>query len=310
MFEVSVVIPLYRSAASLPALVERLNALKIEGGHEVILVNDGSPDDTAAVCRELLPHCRFPVVFVDLMRNFGEHNAVLAGYREARGKWVVNIDDDLQNAPEDIPMLVEYARAERVDVVYSSYPVKQHEAWRNVGSRFANTVANLVLEKPRDLYLSSFRCVSAPVAKAAAKYTGPFPYIDGLITQTTQSFGVRTVQHQPRHSGQSNYNLRRLARLWLNLLLGFSILPLRIAIGLGLFMAVAGFGFLIVVVAEHFLRGTPLGWGSLMGGLILFCGTQLVIIGGVGEYVGRIFLSINEKPQSVVRSVQYFAPLP
>ena len=306
--ETSIVIPLYRSADCLPALMERLNQLEVPGGFEVIFVNDGSPDRTAAVCREWLPRCRFPAILVDLMRNYGEHNAVLAGYREARGKWVVNIDDDLQNAPEDVPRLVAHARSGGLDVVYSKYAVKQHEGWRNLGSRFANAVANLVLQKPRDLYLSSFRCVSAQVAREVGRYSGPFPYIDGLITQVTQSYGSLSVQHDPRHSGESNYTLRRLARLWLNMVLNFSILPLRLAIGLGFVMATVGFVFLLVVIGEHFVKGTPLGWGSLLGGLVLFCGTQLLVLGGVGEYVGRIFLTTNLKPQSTVRSIESHQP--
>jgi glycosyltransferase involved in cell wall biosynthesis len=301
--ELSIVIPLYRSEEGLPALFQALAVLSIPEAFEVVFVNDGSPDRTAEVCRALLAQAPFPACLVDLTRNFGEHNAVLAGYRQASGQWIVNIDDDLQNPPEEAVRLFRFAREGGFDVVYSSYRAKQHSLWRNLGSRLANATANWLLDKPKGLYLSSFRCVTAAVARDVCRYDGP-------ITQVTQRIGTLEVQHEARRVGRSTYGFRKLVRLWLNILFNFSILPLRMAIVLGLVTAAAGLALLIEVIVERLTIGTPLGWGSLMAALTVFAGVQLIVLGGVGEYVGRVFLTLNRRPQSVVREVVFHDPDP
>jgi glycosyltransferase involved in cell wall biosynthesis len=301
--DLSIVIPLYRSEEGLPALFQALAALSIPEAFEVVFVNDGSPDRTADVCRELLAEAPFTACLVDLTRNFGEHNAVLAGYRQARGQWIVNIDDDLQNPPEEAVRLFRFAREGGFDVVYSSYKAKQHSLWRNLGSRLANATANWLLDKPKGLYLSSFRCVTAAVAREVCRYDGPYVYIDGLISQVTQRTGAMEARHEARRVGRSSYDFRKLVRLWLNILFNFSILPLRMAIVLGLVTAVAGLALLVEVIVERLMFGTPAGWGSLMAALTVFAGVQLIVLGGVGEYVGRVFLTLNRRPQSVVREV-------
>jgi glycosyltransferase involved in cell wall biosynthesis len=306
--ELSIVVPLYRSEEGLPALFAALASMSIPEPFEVVFVNDGSPDHTADVCRNLLARAPFPACLVDLTRNFGEHNAVLAGYRQARGRWIVNIDDDLQNPPDEAVRLFRFARERGFDTVYSYYDTKQHPLWRNLGSHLANSVADLLLEKPHHLYLSSFRCVSAAVAREVCRYDGPYVYIDGLITQITQRIGSLEVRHEPRRVGRSTYDFRKLVRLWLNILFNFSILPLRAAILLGLVTAVAGLTLLVEVIAERLLFGTPAGWGSLMAAITVFAGVQLIVLGGVGEYVGRLFLTANRRPQSVVREVVLHDP--
>lgn len=306
--ELSIVVPLYRSEESLPALFAELSTLVGSEPFEVVFVNDGSPDRTAEVCRELLAAAPFAGCLVDLTRNFGEHNAVLAGYRQARGGWIVNIDDDLQNPPAEALRLFRHARDSGLDVIYTVYETKEHAAWRNLGSRLANGVANLMLDKPRDLYLSSFRCLRGAIAREVCRYEGPFPYIDGLITQATQRIGRLTVRHEPRRFGQSTYGARKLLRLWLNIVFNFSILPLRAAIGLGLVTALAGLTLLLVAIVERLTHGTPVGWSSLMAAITVFAGVQLIVLGGVGEYIGRLFLTVNRSPQSVVREVIVHEP--
>lgn len=190
-----------------------------------MLVNDGSADNTAEVCRGLLVAAKVPITFVSHARNFGEHNAVLTGYRHARGHHVVNLDDDGQNPPEEAVRLWEHAKQHGLDVVYGHYGSKEHAWWRNVGSWFTNRLTDWVLDKPRGFYLSSFRCVSAFVAREVATHEGPYPYIDGLILQVTQSVGSREVRHAPRQAGSSGYNLRRLVRLWTSTFVNFSIMP-------------------------------------------------------------------------------------
>ena len=302
-FALSIVVPVYRGAKSVGSLVDALATLDIPGGLEIILVNDGSPDDSEAVCRRLAERTDVPVTFVNLSRNYGEHNAVMAGLRFVRGDYVITMDDDLQNPPSEVIKLLNHAREGDWDVVYTYYAEKKHDQWRNLGSRFANWVADFVLDKPPGLYLSSFRCLSAFVARAVTRYEGPYPYVDGLILQATQRIDKIPVLHMARATGTSNYTLRRLIRLWLNLFMNFSAMPLRISVVIGLALGVAGlFGFLFVLIEAMFGQ-PPQGWASLMSASLLISGVQLAMLGILGEYIGRLFMTVNGKPQSLVRDV-------
>ena len=188
-------------------------------------------------------------------------------------------------------------------MVYTRYAVKQHAGWRNLGSRFANAVADRLLDKPKGLYLSSFRCMSAMVVQAVTRYSGPYPYVDGLIMQVTQRIDSIEVRHLPRLEGRSNYTLTRLVRLWLNLATSFSLAPLRLAIFAGLGMSMLGaIGAVATITEALFVHETPSGWASTMTVLLLVSGVQSMILGVLGEYVGRTFLSANGKPQGTVRS--------
>jgi undecaprenyl-phosphate 4-deoxy-4-formamido-L-arabinose transferase len=300
----SVVIPLYRSRDSIARVVAELAQLRVDGGLEIVLVDDGSPDDTLAVCRQLVVTTAVPVVIVSLARNFGEHNAVITGLRHARGRWVVTMDDDGQNPPSEVLRLLAAAQAGGHDVVFGGYAIKEHAAWRNLGSWFANRVAGWVLDKPPGLYLSSFRCLSQFLATQIVRYEGPYPYIDGLILQSTRAVAMVEVAHRPRADGTSGYTVRKLLRLWLNLFTSFSVLPLRVATVLGLIIAALGaLGVLWVVWLYCTQEGPAFGWGSLMAALLVFSGTQLVMLGLIGEYVGRAYLSANRRPQAVVREI-------
>ncbi len=175
----SIVIPVYNSTATIGPLLDALSELRPEGGLEIVLVNDGSSDRSHQVCLSLVKRSRVSLIYVEHMRNFGEHNAVLTGLRHASGAYIVTMDDDLQNPPEEVVRLYDYARANAFDVVYTRYAIKAHAAWRNLGSRFANWIADRLLDKPKGIYLSSFRCLSRAVADAVSDYRGPYPYIDG-----------------------------------------------------------------------------------------------------------------------------------
>lgn len=303
-FALSVVVPVYNGADSVPVLVAALAQLHVEGGLEIVLVNDGSPDNSLAVCRELCKKNTVALTVVNLSRNFGEHNAVMAGYSHARGEYIINMDDDLQNPPEEVLNLWQHTKNHQYDVVYTFYQNKQHDSWRNLGSRFTNWCADWVIDKPKGLYLSSFRCVSAFLAKQVVEHQGPFPYVDGLIFQITQNVGTLAVQHLPRAQGQSNYTLRRLLRLFLSMLLNFSVLPLRIGTLTGVLLALLGLVAFLSILLEAFFTDTPRGWASMMAGVLTLAGVQLMMLGIIGEYLGRLFLTINKKPQFVVRDIE------
>lgn len=301
----SIVVPVYNGAATVGELVRALRALEIEGGLEIVLVVDGSPDNSLEVCKQLVMEPGAPVIVLNLSRNFGEHNAVMAGLARARGDYVINMDDDLQNPPEEVRRLFEHARAGGYDAVYTYYEDKKHAPWRNLGSRFTNWCADRLIDKPPGLYLSSFRCISAFVReRITASYEGPFPYVDGLIFQVTQNVGRLQVAHLPRAEGRSNYTLRRLIRLWLAMFLNFSVMPLRLATLLGLaFGALGALAAVITIVEAIISDKPPQGWASLMVAVLVLAGVQLVVLGMIGEYLGRMFLAVNRKPQYLVRDV-------
>ena len=304
MIDLSIVIPVYNGAATIGSLVERLKALDLPPANEIVLVNDGSRDDSARVC-QYIADTNDHVIFVDLARNFGEHNAVMAGYRASAGRFVINIDDDFQNPPEELLELYCHALAHpELDVIYTSFREKRHTWFRNFGSSLTNRMADVLLDKPKGLYLSSFRCVSRLIVDSVAEYGGPYPYIDGLILQRTQRIAVFRVEHNHRVSGSSTYTLRKLVRLWMSMFLNFSVMPLRLATIVGFLSFGVGFLTTIVVVTERLLYNTiPPGWTSLMAGLMIFSGLQLLILGLIGEYLGRLFMTTNRQPQYLVRSM-------
>lgn len=304
----SIVVPVYNGAATVGRLVEALSALSVEGGLEIVLVYDGSPDNSLAVCRALAETATVPLTVVEHSRNYGEHNAVMTGFRHARGAYIITMDDDLQNPPEEVVRLYDACRLGGHEVVYTFYEAKQHESWRNLGSRFNGWVADKLLDKPKGLYLCSFRCLSGFVAKAVTAYEGPFVYVDGLILQVTQKIGTLQVKHLARAEGQSNYTLRRLVNLWLAMALNFSVLPLRFATLAGAVSGGLGLLGLMAVLVEGLFGHPPEGWASIAAIILTLGGLQLLMLGIVGEYLGRLFLTVNKRPQGVVKSVTRGGP--
>ena len=297
-------VPVYNGAGTIGELVQALRGLKIEGGLEIVLVVDCSPDNSLEVCKQLAAESGAPVTVLSLSRNFGEHNAVMAGLHHARGEHVVIMDDDFQNPPEEVSRLIEHARGGGYDVVYTRYARKRHHWGRNVASRLNDRVATIMLDKPRDLYLSSFKCLTQFTVQEILKYRGPYPYIDGLVLRCTRNIGTLAADHAERRVGRSGYTLRKLVALGLNMFVNFSIAPLRLSALLG--VAASGIGVIlgIDVVVERLLRpGVPVGWASIPVAVLVFAGVQLIMLGLIGEYLGRLFLTENQTPQFVVREV-------
>jgi len=304
--ELSFVIPVYNGSRTIGGVVESIHRLYSDLDFEVVLVNDGSQDDTETTCRELADRHPGTVTFVHLARNFGEHNAVLAGLNHSTGAFVAVLDDDGQNPPEEIRRMFDEIRARGHDVVYGRYRVKHHGWFRNLGSRFNDRIANIMLKKPPELYLSSFKVMNRFVVDEVTSYKGAFPYIDGLILRTTRNLGQIEVEHRDRDDAVSNYTLRKLFLLWLNMFLNFSITPLRVAALVGTFTALASLFLLVAIVIDKLYVNpdVPVGVPTVLATIVFFAGVQLVILGTIGEYLGRLFLDHSGSPQFVVRYVR------
>lgn len=308
--DLSFVIPVFNGSRSVAGVVERIYELYADLEIEIVLVNDGSDDESEKVCRQLHEKHPASLTFVHLSRNFGEHNAVLAGLHHVSGHYVALLDDDGQNPPEEVRRLFDTAREEGFDVVYGHYRVKQHGFLRNLGSRFNDRVANWMLKKPADLYLSSFKVMNRFVVEEVKRYRGAFPYIDGLILRTTRNLGQIDVDHRERDVSGSNYTVRRLFLLWLNMFLNFSILPLRLSAALGALASVSSLFLLAAIVFDklYINPGVAVGIPTVLLTVVFFAGVQLFILGAVGEYLGRLFLDHSGTPQFVVRYVQEREP--
>jgi len=301
--ELSLVIPVYNGSRTIGALVEHTTKIFGSTSFEIVLVNDGSEDDSEKVCAQLAEKFPQNVTFVHLSRNFGEHSAVLAGFTEARGRYIAVLDDDGQNPPEEVVRMLDELKRKNYDVVYGHYIEKKHSWFRNLGSRFNDRIATLMLHKPKDLYLSSFKVMNRFLINEIIKYHGPYPYTDGLIYRVTRNIGQIPVEHRASLSGPSRYTFRRLVRLWLNMFLNFSIKPLRISVYVGLFASCLSIVALIAILIDK-LWITPnltVGIPTVLGSVVFFSGIQLTILGLVGEYLGRLYLDQTGTPQYVVR---------
>ncbi len=301
--EMSVVIPVYNGANSIAAVVDRVRATFARNSLQIVLVNDGSRDHSEKVCLELQSKFSDQICYVQLARNFGEHNAVICGLNHASGQYVAVMDDDAQNPPEEIPRMLEHLKSQQLDVVYGRYQQRKHNWWRQLGSTFNDRVANWMLRKPHDLYLSSFKVMQRFLVQEIIKYHGPFPYIDGLILQATSRVGQIDVQHDHRYAGKSGYTWRKLVSLWLNMFLGFSILPLRLTTFLGFFSCFLGtLGLFAIIIDKIWLNpAVTVGVPTAIACIILFAGVQLIVLGMIGEYVGRVFLHTGGRPTFVER---------
>jgi len=304
--ELSLVIPVYNGGATVGPLVEQITKVFGSTSFEVVLVNDGSEDDSEAVCARLAQVFPHEVVFVHLSRNFGEHNAVLAGFKQARGRYIAVLDDDGQNPPEEVTKMLEELKRKNYDVVYGHYIEKKHSTFRNFGSWFNDRIATIVLHKPKDLYLSSFKVMNRFVVDEITRYRGPYPYTDGLIYRVTRNIGQIPVEHRASADGSSRYTLGRLVRLWPKMFLNFSIKPLRLSIYVGLLTSCLSVVALIAILIDRIwiTPNVTLGIPTVLGTIVLLAGIQLMILGLVGEYLGRLYLDQTGTPQYVIRYVK------
>jgi len=299
---VSAVVPVYRSEDCLEKLVEALTAAFKKSGrsHEIVLVNDCSPDRSWEKIVELAS--RYPSIRgVNLRRNYGQDNALMAGLRIAKGRTVLIMDDDLQHDPAEAERLLEKVE-KGFDVCYAHFAQKRQAWWKNAGSWLSDKVANVVINKPKHVYLSPYKAMANEIVEEIIKYDGPYSYIDGLLFRVTENITQVDVKHHERYAGKGNYNLRRSISVWLKLATSFSLTPLRMATYLGLgFSGIGLFGALYFIIQKLTGSDAPYGWASTTVAILVLGGVQLACLGLIGEYLGRVFLHLNKRPQYVIK---------
>lgn len=303
MQKISYVIPCYRSEHTLEQVVAEVTATMgtlPQYDYEVVLVNDCSPDSTLGVIRRLVA-ADSHVQGVDLARNFGQHAALMAGFHQCTGDVIVCLDDDGQTPANEVGKLLEQIDA-GYDVVYARYDNKRQAGWRNLGSWVNSKMTEIMLGKPPELVVNSYFAARRFVVDEMLRYEHCYPYVIGLVLRTTKNICNVPVHHRAREEGRSGYTLGKLLGLWMNGFTSFSVKPLRIATYFGTLSAAAGFLYLIYIVINHYTRHTaPLGWASTTALLLVLGGAILIVLGLIGEYVGRIYMCANAAPQYVAR---------
>ena len=303
--KISFVIPCYRSSKTITLVVDEIKAAmarRPDADYEVVMVSDHSPDNVYAVISELCRNDPARLHGIELARNFGQHAALLAGYARTSGEYVVSLDDDGQTPVSEVWSLVDRLQDGGLDVVYASYPEKKHSLLRNWGSWVNDRMACWLLDKPRDLKVTSYFVARRFVVDEMLRYRQAFPYVIGLVLRATRNVANVPVAHRERLEGVSGYTFLKLIALWMNGFTAFSVKPLRLASLLGTICAVAGFVLGVwTIVNKLFIHPeVPLGYSSLMSVLLFIGGAVMLILGLIGEYIGRIYICLNNSPQYVV----------
>ena len=306
MKTVSFVIPCYRSENTLEHVVRDIeNSMKrpeLEAAYtyEIILINDCSPDNTWGTIQRLCEEKK-NIKGISFARNFGQHAALMAGLRQSVGDYVVCLDDDGQTPADEVDKLLAKLE-EGFDAVYAKYEHKQHSGFRNLGSKVNELMTRVMLDKPKELYVSSYFAVKRFIVEDMIRYENSYPYVIGLVLRATKNITNVVVNHREREEGTSGYTLKKLLGLWFNGFTAFSVKPLRIATCIGGFSAVVGFLYGIYTIIKKFVNpDVPLGFSSTMAVLVFFGGMIMIMLGLIGEYIGRIYISMNNSPQYVIR---------
>lgn len=299
---ISIVVPVYNSESSLAALVASLENVLMEckSGFEVIFVNDGSTDKSWQKIEDLSQRYDW-IRGINLMRNYGQHNAVLCGIRAANKEIVITMDDDLQNPPEEIPKLLDKL-AEGYDVVYGTPEKEQHGFLRDFASKFTKLALKSSIGVDIARKVSAFRAFRTNIRDAFSSYQSPFVSIDVLLTWGTTSFAAIPVKHNSRKLGVSNYTFVKLMTHAVNMLTGFSILPLQVASIIGFIFTFIGLGILVYVLITFFIHGSSVPGFSFLASIIaIFSGVQLFALGIFGEYLARMHFRSMEKPTYIIK---------
>lgn len=308
MKKVSFVIPCYRSENTLEnvttEITDTMKALK-EYEYEILLVNDFSPDNTLGVIRRLCAADE-RIRGISFTKNFGQHAALMAGLRHAQGDYVICLDDDGQTPADEAGKLIAKLE-EGYDAVYARYEHKHHSAFRNLGSRINERMTRVLLDKPADLFISSYFGVRRVIVKDMIRYENSYPYVIGLVLRATKNITNVTVEHRDRQAGRSGYTFKKLLGLWINGFTAFSVKPLRIATMIGAISAGLGFLYGLYTIIKRLVNPlVPVGFSALMSAVVFFGGMLMLMMGLVGEYIGRIYISLNNSPQYVIREKMNF----
>ena len=301
--KISFVIPCYRSEHMIGKVVEEIKTT-MEAmqtyTYEVVLINDCSPDNTFGAIKALAKEYDF-VKGINLARNFGQHAALMAGFHNVTGDIIVCLDDDGQTPANEVGKLLAKLE-EGYDAVYAKYEHKQHSAFRNLGSKINELMTRFLLNKPKELYVSSYFAARRYVIDDVCRYENSYPYVIGLVLRATKHITNVVVNHRDREEGTSGYTLKKLLGLWFNGFTAFSVKPLRIATIMGGVSAAGGFLYAIYTILKKlFLPNIPVGFSALMSAVVIFGGMIMLTLGLIGEYIGRIYISINSAPQYVIR---------
>ena len=305
MKKVSFVIPCYRSALTIGNVVKEIqDTMNILNAYtyEIILVNDCSPDDTFDVIEKLCEEYS-NICGVNLARNFGQHAALMAGFHQVTGDILVCLDDDGQTPADEVgKLLTEIENGQ--DVVYASYANKKHSMFRNFGSCVNEKMLQFLLGKPKELFVSSYFAARRFIVDEMLKYENAYPYVIGLVLRTTKRISNVPVQHREREIGASGYTLGKLLSLWFNGFTAFSTKPLQIATISGCTLAVGGFLYALYTIIKKFVNpAVPLGFSSMMSAILVIGGMIMIMLGLIGEYIGRMYICMNSAPQFVVRDL-------
>jgi undecaprenyl-phosphate 4-deoxy-4-formamido-L-arabinose transferase len=301
--EISIVVPVFNSASILGELQRRVaKALELNFSYELILVNDGSTDGSWIRITELTKQNR-SITGIQLRKNSGQDNAILAGLRMAKGNYCVIMDDDLQHDPADIVSLYNECR-KGYDVCYARFGSKIQSAIKNIGSDANGKMAEVLVAKPKNIYMSPFKIMNRATLEEVCKFAGPFPYIDGIILTITQNLSQVDAVHQQRHSGKSNYTFSKSLAVFMKHFTGFSVRPLRVAIFSGVTATILGALLALKYLYDYyFTKNIVEGWTTVVILIIFFGGLILTTLGIIGEYVGRMYLTLNNKPQYSISEV-------
>lgn len=304
MQKISFVIPCYHSAQTVGNVVRDIVdtvLVRSEFQYEIILVNDNPPDDTWRVICEM---CRNnPNIHgICFTKNFGQHAALMAGYRKVTGDIVVSLDDDGQTPPQEMFKLID-ALNEKTDLVYAKYIQKKRSLFRNFGSKVNDWMVQWLLNKPKELYLANYYAAKRFIIDEMVKCENPFPYIDGLALRSTSEYINVDIVHKERVAGNSGYSIAKLMGLWMNGLTSFSVKPLRIATFSGFCISLFGLVLAIIIIIQKLILkdSVSAGWPSIMTVVLILDGAIMIMLGLVGEYVGRIYVTMNKSPQYVIK---------
>ena len=301
----SIVIPVYNSEDILDELINQITSeirkkINLFEDYEIILVNDKSADSSWKKIKEIATNQK-NVIGINLSKNFGQHNALMAGIKNSRGDFLITMDDDLQHPPNYIMEIINELN-QGFDVCYTKYENNKYSFFKKLGSAINDKVANIVLDKPKNIYLSSYRGIKRNIINELKKFDGPYVYLDGIILNVTSNIGSINIKHNKRLKGNSGYSFKKLFSLWLKVFTNSSIFPLRMASVTGFIVTIVSLFFAVFLIIFKIRNPEiPQGWTSVATFIFFFSGVQLLALGIIGEYIGRIFINLNQKPQYIIK---------